>query len=89
MDLMYIKICDPFPTAFWNCHKYFITFIDDYSHYRYLYLLHEKSQSLDMFKSEVENQLNRKIKAIRSDRGSVYYDRYVGSGRCPESFVNF
>ena len=42
-------------------------------------MLHEKSQSLGMFKIyklEVENQLNRNIKAIRSDHGSEYYDRY-------------
>ena len=58
----------------------------------YLYLLHEKSQSLDMFKiykAEVENQLTKKIKAVRSDRGDEYYDRYDKSGRCPESCVNF
>jgi len=60
-----------FPTAYWNDHRYFITFTDHYSRYGYLYLLHEKSQSLDMFKiykAEVKNQLNRKIKAVRSDR---------------------
>ena len=42
-----------------------------------------------IYKAEVENQLNRKIKVVRSDRGGEYYDRYDGSGRCPESFVNF
>ena len=42
-----------------------------------------------IFKAEVENQLNIKNKAIRSDRGGEYYDRYDGSGRYPESFANF
>ena len=42
-----------------------------------------------IYKVKAENQQNRKIKAVRSDRGSEYYDRYDGSGRCPESFVNF
>ena len=35
----------------------------------------EKSQSLDIFKAykaEVENQLNKKIKAVKSDRGGEY-----------------
>ncbi|RVX10077.1 Retrovirus-related Pol polyprotein from transposon TNT 1-94 [Vitis vinifera] len=32
------------------------------------------------FKAEVENQLSKKIKAIRSDRGGEYYGRYDGSG---------
>ncbi|XP_060974183.1 uncharacterized protein LOC133039333 [Cannabis sativa] len=45
---------------------------DDYSRYGYLYLIHEKSQSVDVFKTykaEVENQLNKRIKNVKSDRG--------------------
>ena len=42
-----------------------------------------------IYKAEVKNQLNRKIKAVRSDRGGEYYDRYDGSGRCPRPFANF
>ena len=46
-------------------------------------MIHEKSQSLDVFKNfkfEVENQLSKKLKAVRSDRGGEYYGRYDGSG---------
>ena len=32
------------------------------------------------FKAEVENQLSKKIKVVRSDRGGEYYGRYDGSG---------
>ena len=42
-----------------------------------------------IYKVEVENQLNRKIKVIRSDHGGEYYDRYDGSGRYSEPFANF
>ena len=69
--------------ASWNGQQYFITFIDDYSRYGYLFLIHEKSQSLDVFKrfkAEVELQLNKRIKSVRSDRGGEYYGRYDGSG---------
>ena len=75
--------CGPFPTPSWNRKQYFINFIDDYSRYDYLYLIHEKSQSLDVFKNfkaEVENQLSKKIKAVRSNRGGEYYGRYDGFG---------
>ena len=34
-------------------------------------------------------QLNRKIKAIRSDRDGKYYDRYEGLDRCLRLFANF
>lgn len=48
-----------------------------------MYLIHEKSQFLDVFKSfkaEVELQLGKKIKTVKSDRGGEYYGRYDGSG---------
>ena len=50
--------------------KYFITFIDDYSQYMYLYLLHSKDEALDVFKvfkAEVEKQCEKQIKIVRSD----------------------
>ena len=50
----------------------FITFIDDYSRYGYIYPIKERTEALDkfkIFKAEVENQHNLKIKIVRSDRG--------------------
>nr|GEW35205.1 hypothetical protein [Tanacetum cinerariifolium] len=55
--------------------SYFITFTDDYSRYGYVYLLkhkHEVFETFKVFKNEVENQLEKKIKALRSDRGGEY-----------------
>ena len=52
--------------------KLYVTFIDDYSRFTRVYLLGNKDETFDMFSSykvEVENQLDRKIKRIRSDRG--------------------
>src|SRR3954466_9188681 len=93
LELIHTDICGPFPKTSWNGQQYFISFIDDYSRYRYLYLIHEKSQSLDIFKhfkAEVENQLSKKIKAVRSDRGGEYYGRYDGSGeQCPGLFAQY
>ena len=55
--------------------RYYITFVDDYSRYTKLYLLRSKDEAENTFyvyKAEVENQLNRKIKRLRSDRGGEY-----------------
>ncbi|KAL6320066.1 hypothetical protein AAG906_004463 [Vitis piasezkii] len=82
LELIHTNICGPFPTPSWNGQQYYITFIDDYSRYGYLYLIHDKSQSLDVFKNfkaEVENQLSKKINVVRSYHGSEYYGRYDGS----------
>jgi len=83
LKLVYTDICGPFPTPSWNGQQYFISFIDDYSRYGYLYLIHEKSQSLNIYKSfkaEVELQLGKKIKTVKFDRGGEYYGKYDGSG---------
>lgn len=55
--------------------KYFVTFIDDFSKYAYVYLLKSKDEVLSKFliyKAVVENQLNRKIKVLHSDKGGEY-----------------
>ena len=54
---------------------YFITFIDDYSRYGYLYLMRYKFETIERFKefkNEVEKQLGRSIKSLRSYRGGEY-----------------
>ncbi|KAL5582663.1 hypothetical protein UlMin_015105 [Ulmus minor] len=65
----------------------------DYSRYGYQFLIREKSQSLDVFKTfkaEVELQLNKRIKSVRSDRGGEYYGRYDGSGeQRPRPFAKY
>ena len=51
------------------------TFVDDRTKYCYVYLLKSKDKALEkiiLYKTEVENQLNGKIKLIRSDRGGEY-----------------
>ena len=45
---------------------------DDYSRYGYIYPIKEKSEALDkfkIFKAEVENQHDKRIKIVRSDHG--------------------
>ena len=56
-------------------YEYFITFIDDYSIYGYVYLMKWKFKAFEKFKefkAKVENQLGKRIKAIRSNRGGEY-----------------
>ena len=91
LELIHTDIGGPFPSGIGG-HKSFITFIDDYSRYMYLFLINEKSESLEMFKTfkaEVENQLDRKIKVVRSDRGGEYYGRHTDVGQAPGSFFDF
>jgi transposase InsO family protein len=52
-----------------------VTFTDDLSRHRYIYLMKHNSETFEKFtefQNEVENQLDRKIKHLRSDRGGEY-----------------
>ena len=56
-------------------YQYFVTFTDDLSRYGYIYLMRHKSETFEKFKefqNEVENQLGKTIKLLRSDRGGEY-----------------
>ena len=53
-----------------------MTLIDDSTRYCYVYFLKTKDEVLNYFKNykaEAENQLDRKIKRLRSDRGEEYF----------------
>ena len=92
LDIIHTDICGPFDVASFGGEKYLITFIDDFSRYGYLYLLNDKSQAIDtleIFITEVERQLDRKVKIIGSDRGGEYYGRYTENGQCPGPFAKF
>ena len=72
--------------------KYFISFIDDYSRYMYINLLHNKNEALGafkVFKAEVEKQCEKQIKIMRIDRGGEYYGRYTEDGQAPGPFAKF
>ena len=44
---------------------------------------------LQTFITEVERQLNRKVKVIRLDRGSEYYGKTTEVGQVPGLFAKF
>ena len=75
LDLIHTDVCGPMSVHARGGFVYFITFIDDYSQYGYLYLMRYKSKAFERFKefrNEVEKQLRRSIKSLRSDRGGEY-----------------
>ena len=55
--------------------KYFLTFIDEFSRYCWVYFLKHNSEFFGLFKifkALVENQSGRKLKVLRSDNGGEY-----------------
>ena len=75
LELGHTDVCGPMSTQAKGGYEYFITFTDDYSRYGFVYLMKLKSEAFEKFKefrAEVENQLGKCIKVIRSDRGGEY-----------------
>ena len=72
LELIHSDLCEMNGVLTKGGKRYFMTLIDDASRFCYVYLLQTKDEMLDylkIYKTEVENQLERKIKRIRSDHG--------------------
>ncbi|KAK2417007.1 secreted RxLR effector protein [Trifolium repens] len=75
LALIHTDVCGPLNIPARGGFTYFITFTDDFSRYGYVHLMKHKSESFEKFKefkNEVQNQLGKNIKTLRSDRGGEY-----------------
>ena len=75
LELVHTDVCWPMTTHARGGYPYFITFTDDHSRFRYVYLMKYKSESFEKFKefrSEVEKQTCKSIKIIIQDREGEY-----------------
>ncbi|GJS73696.1 retrotransposon protein, putative, ty1-copia subclass [Tanacetum coccineum] len=75
LGLIHTDVCGPFGTVSRQGASYFVTFTGNFSRYGYVYLLkhkHEVFETFKVFQKEVENQLRKTIKSLRSDRGGEY-----------------
>ena len=75
LEFIPYDICGPMTVRARHEAQYFITFIDDFTRFGQVYLISHRSEALDCFKiynTLVENQLNTKIKSLRTDRGHEY-----------------
>lgn len=72
LQIIHSNVCDLHSTPTRGGNKYFVTFIDGYSRFCYVYLMHTKDEVLDKFKiykNEVKKLCETKIKYLISDRG--------------------
>ena len=72
LEIVHTDIYGPFPIKSVDGYDSFITFTDNYSRYGYIFPIKKRSEALDkfkIFKAEVQNQHDLKIKIVKSDRG--------------------
>nr|ABA96226.1 retrotransposon protein, putative, Ty1-copia subclass [Oryza sativa Japonica Group] len=82
LELVHSDLCEMNGVLTKGGKKYFMTLLDDCTRFCYVYLLKTKDEALHyfkMYKAEVENQLERKIKRLRSDRGGEYFSNEFAS----------
>jgi Integrase core domain len=92
IDLVHSDVWGPSPIVSSKSYKYYIIFIDDYSHFTWVYFFKLKSEVchiFSLFKAQVENLLNTTIKVLRTDKGTEYkpiasmFSQIVHQTTCP------
>jgi len=74
-QLIHIDIWGPFSVTSYSGYQFFLTIVDDYSRFTWLFLMKSKSETrnlLSNFLAYVHTQFNTKIKTLRSDNGQEF-----------------
>ena len=82
LDLIYTDIWGPSPIPSTSGARYYITFMDANTKHIWFYLINQKSQAFStflQFKTLVENQLGKKIKAVQTDNAKelLTFSKYL------------
>ena len=85
-DIVHIDIWGPSRVSSTLGFYYFITFIDDYSRYTWVFLMKTRSEFFSIFQNfcaEIRNQFGVSIKILRSDNAREYlsspFTKYMSS----------
>lgn len=82
LSLIHSGVCDPKGFEARGESKYFITFIDNYSKYTYVFLLRSKDEVFIVFKeykTEIEKLIGKSLKELRSNRGGEHLSHMFDS----------
>lgn len=74
-EIVYVDIWRPYPVINSSEMHYFLLFVDDYTRYKWLFVMNNKGQVSQLFyrfHALVERQFNYKIKHLHSDGGAQF-----------------
>ena len=72
LQLIHTDVCGPITPSTWDGKRYFITFLDDYTHHTITYLIKNKYEVPDIMMEHVkliETKWNMKVEKIKCDNG--------------------
>ena len=81
LQLLHMDLCGPLEEETCDGERYIATVYDDYSKFSIIKLLRKKDQVVGFVKDTIarlERQLAKKVKTIRTDRGSEYVNTKLG-----------
>lgn len=76
-QLVHLDVWGPYKLETYDGMRYFLTIVDDYSRCPWTFLMRLKSDVISLLKNffvEVETQFDTKIKKVRSDNGSEFFN---------------
>ena len=76
LDVVHSDVWGPAQTATFVGCRYYVTFIDDFSRYTWIFLMRQKSKvftHFQKFKNEVLKTTGRLVRCLRSDGGKEYF----------------
>ena len=65
LELVHTDVCGPINIQARGGYEYFVTFVDDYSRFGYVYLMHRKSDAFDFFKEFKTAAEKQTVKALK------------------------
>ena len=76
LDVVHSDVWGPAQTATFGGCRYYVTFIDDFSRYTWIFPMRMKREvftNFQKFKSEVEKTTGRHVRCLQSDGGKEYF----------------
>ncbi|KAK8931024.1 hypothetical protein KSP39_PZI016079 [Platanthera zijinensis] len=81
-DLLHSDVWGPCPVPTLLGHRYYVTFIDDFSRMTWVYLMKNRSELLSIFQhlwNEIFTQFSVRLKCLRTDNGREYMSQSMSS----------
>ena len=75
LERFHTDMCGPCSFASTTKHKYYIIFVDEFSHDFRIFFMYKKAKKFSNFyefKTLVKKELGKQVKALRSDNGGEY-----------------
>ena len=75
LERVHIDVCGPFSVDSTANHRYYVIFVDEFSHRFWIFFMQKKDQTFSKFcelKALVEKESGKQVKALRSDNGGEF-----------------